>query len=140
MKDVKTYSLPLGGLALAAILILTLHCSGAQQPAEISDQGVVLDTFSYDETEGVLSGTVKNTSETGFRTVWLMFDLFDDQGNKIGTARPNTVAGPPVITTLDPGGSWSFNLRLPIFPGHRNKAASVKPVGIRAEALREGES
>ena len=93
----------------------------------MSDQGVEL--VSYEFAKKVLTGTVKNSSADQSGSVWLKFDVFDRAGTKLGTVTPNTMVGPPAITSLGPGESWSFSFAI---QGYAGRARSVKFVEIEA--------
>ena len=51
--------------------------------------------------DGAVTGIVKNTSNKKFKNVYIQFNCYDDNGNKIGTLDQQ-------ISNLNPGETWKF--------------------------------
>lgn len=57
--------------------------------------------FSMGEHSGEVTGTVKNSSSQQFSMVMIEFNLYDSEGNQVGTATDS-------VSNFEPGGSWNF--------------------------------
>jgi hypothetical protein len=77
----------------------------------------------------LLTGTVRNNSEKTFASVRLKFDVCDDAGKRLGTVTPYSRVGPPAITSLDPGETWSFSFEI---SGYGGRGRSAKFLGMEA--------
>jgi len=104
----------------------------AEPKADLAADGIELVDYEFrlgsvGANYAVLSGTVRNNSQRPVSSVWLKFDLFDAKGSKLGTVSPNTMVGPPAISSLEPGKSWSFTFGI---SGFAAKARSARLISL----------
>lgn len=108
-------------IGIGFVIIIALAIIGSlggdkdtTQPQKKPDLEVIESKFEKDTFGGYIVGTVKNNTKKQYKYVQVEINLYDKDGNQVGSTMSN-------VNNLEPGATWKF--KAPVF---EEKAASFK--------------